>query len=611
VTNVPFLARGKQADTLKKFIEQNHPLAKTELATAMSERCLGFCAEGATVGLVTPQGWHFLSSYEKFRVNLLTNFEWNLIAKLGPAAFRDMNWWAATTQLSALSKMIPEPDHSFAGFDASSTKIPSEKAAILEREPYRVVLQSSQLANPDARITLDPAPSGELLEKYAASYQGISPADFPHYGRCFWEVQPGPEWLHWQSTVEQSVAYGGRELVLWWNEDLRQAVSDGIAFVRGEKAFGKKGIVVRSMRHLPATLYTGERFDTNVAVIVPHNQQHLPAIWAFCSSPEFHVAVRRIDQKTNVTNATLVKIPFDLAHWQAVADANGPLLEPHSNEPTQWLFQGSVVSAAAPYSLQVALARLLGYRWPDQVGDKLDRFTDEDGIVCLPAIGTEKAAAERLRELLAAAYASDWSPTRQEGLLAAVGFGGKTLHDWLRDGFFEQHCKLFHNRPFLWHIWDGKKDGFSAIVNYHKFCESRLRDLIYHHLAEWIKRQANAIEKGESGADARHAAALELQKKLKLIHEGEKPYDIFVRWKPVDQQPIGWEPDLDDGVRPNIRPFMEADILRKKPNVKWTKDKGRDPESAPWFHLFKGDRINDHHLSLEEKRKARGQGGQP
>jgi hypothetical protein len=316
-----------------------------------------------------------------------------------------------------------------------------------------------------------------------------------------------------------------------------------------------------------------------------------------------------VDQAISVTESSFGKVSFDLGHWQAVADSNGSLPEPHSNDPTQWLFKGDVASADAPHNLQVAMARLLGYRWPDQQADRLNRFADDDGIVCLPAIGKQKAADERLRELLAVANGADWSPARQESLLAAVGYGGKTLYDWLRDGFFEQHCKLFQNRPFLWHIWDGRKDGFSTIVNYHNFHEPRMRDVIYRDLAEWIKRQAKAVEKGESGADARLAAALELQKKLKLIHEGEKPYDIFVRWKSLDQQPIGWEPDLNDGVRLNIRPFIEADILRKKPNIKWNKDKGRDPESAPWFHLFNGDRINDHHLSLEEKRKARGQGG--
>ena len=73
--------------------------------------------------------------------------------------------------------------------------------------------------------------------------------------------------------------------------------------------------------------------------------------------------------------------------------------------------------------------------------------------------------------------------------------------------------------------------------------------------------------------------------------------------------PIGWNPDLNDGVRLNIRSFMTAEVLRhNKPpklNVKWDKDRGKDVESAPWFHQFKGERINDHHLTLAEKQRAR------
>ena len=117
---------------------------------------------------------------------------------------------------------------------------------------------------------------------------------------------------------------------------------------------------------------------------------------------------------------------------------------------------------------------------------------------------------------------------------------------------------------------------------------------------------------------------MELQKRLIAIIEGEPPFDIFVRWKPIEEQPIGWEPDINDGVRLNIRPFMAPDmpdgsrkgadipggrkgagVLRWKPNIKWNKDRGKDVASAPWFPLFKGDRVNDHHLSLEEKRAAR------
>jgi len=91
------------------------------------------------------------------------------------------------------------------------------------------------------------------------------------------------------------------------------------------------------------------------------------------------------------------------------------------------------------------------------------------------------------------------------------------------------------------------------------------------------------------------------KEKLELILEGEAPYDIFVRWKTLEEQPIGWDPDLNDGVRLNIRPFIEADVLRKKPNIKWGIDRGKNPKGSPWGEM----RDNDRHLTLAEKRAAR------
>ena len=71
----------------------------------------------------------------------------------------------------------------------------------------------------------------------------------------------------------------------------------------------------------------------------------------------------------------------------------------------------------------------------------------------------------------------------------------------------------------------------------------------------------------------------------KPFSKGEPPYDIFVRWKAIHEQPIGWKPDINDGVRLNIRPFMSEDIpggkkgagvLRTKPKVSWKKDRGKE-----------------------------------
>ena len=143
--------------------------------------------------------------------------------------------------------------------------------------------------------------------------------------------------------------------------------------------------------------------------------------------------------------------------------------------------------------------------------------------------------------------------------------------------------------------------------------------LLLGYLGDWINRQKRNIASSVDGAQEKLAAAEMLQKRLELILHGEKPYDVFVRWKPLAEQAIGWHPDLNDGVRMNIRPFLsvpdvgkrDAGVLRDKPNIKWEKDRGKDVESAPWYELGlqydgkPGDRINDHHLTLDEKRKAR------
>jgi hypothetical protein len=224
-------------------------------------------------------------------------------------------------------------------------------------------------------------------------------------------------------------------------------------------------------------------------------------------------------------------------------------------------------------------------------------------------------------------------------LIAATGSKADSLEDWLLKDFFAQHCEIFENRPFIWHIWDGLKDGFNVLANLHKLAGPKgeglrtLDGLTYAYLGDWIRRQRDAVKREEAGADDRLVAALELEGELKKVLAGEPPYDLFVRWKPLRLQPIGWEPDINDGVRVNIRPFMLATLsrgrsgcglLRSKPgsNLNWGKDRGSEPEGGkddyPWFWSwdgeaedlkaggqFDGTRWNDCHFTTAFKQAAR------
>ena len=697
VTNVPFLARGKQGAGLRKFAEKHHGDAKGDIATVFVSRIFGWLEDGGAQAVVTPQNWLFQKTHRKLRERLLEERTWNVVARLGTKAF-DTPMWDFNVSLSILSAGRPRDGWEMAGVDVSSPwgERPiraAEKAELLKGGAEVVMsLPAEQLENPDAAVLMRPFGDRPLLEKWVRGFVGMMAKDRRMYVRQYWEmVTITDEWVPMQSTVKRCEDFGGREHVMHWGDDgaLGRAKDYGY---RGQSMWEESGVAVSQIGALPVTRYTGERFDENAAVIGPLRSDLRAAVWSFCTSPSYPRAVREINQKLKVTNATLAKVPFDLDRWTRVAAEKYPngLPEPYTDDPTQWIFHGdpcrSVVwdeaaktTADGPLRidatvLQVAVARLLGYRWPAELDANMRLapqqrevtdgcqafapFVDSDGIVCIPAVRTEATAAHRLRGLLAEAYGDQWSADTERALIAATPTKGRppaTLDDWLRDRFFREHCQLFHNRPFIWHIWDGRRDGFHALVNYHRLAgpdgDGRriLEALTYAYLGDWIQRQRAGQDEGAPGADARLASALDLREQLEHILEGEPPLDIFVRWKPLQAQAIGWNPDIDDGVRLNIRPFMRAELrkggragaglLRWKPNVNWGKDRGKEPEEPRpreefrWFWgcpgggsevertdfraesgaEFDGNRWNDLHYSRGVKEGARhraqGQGG--
>ena len=679
ITNVPYLARRKQDEELRAFCEARYPAAKNDLATVFLERALSLCEEGGTATLVMPQNWLFLSSYRKLRTRLLKTETWHLLARLGPGAFETISGEVVKAILLTIGR-YRFARHDLYGLDVAASPTANQKAKQLSTAEIAGYQQQEYLRNPQVVITSGRPPAGGMLLADVADFgKGSTTGDAPRFLSCFWEFpEVASHHVLWLNSPSEH-AWSGRTQICKVplnHDDL--SVQRG-CWIRGQGVFGRAGVAVNKMQRLEPFLYVGEVFDDNVCPIAPKDAGLIPAVWSYVQSAHYHDDVRSVDQKLNVTAGTLTAVPFDADRWTEVAAEQYPngLPLPYTDDPTQWIFHGhpcgSVVwdettkrTADGPFRedagvLQVAVARLLGYRWPAERDEAMElaaeqrawvrrcaalhHFADQDGIVCLPAVRGELPAADRLLRLLAAAFGEAWSDATLPRLLAAAG--SASLDDWLRNRFFEQHCKRFHHRPFIWHVWDGRRDGFHALVNYHKLAaEGRkgrqlLESLTYSYLGDWITRQKDGVERGVAGAEERLAAAFALQRRLAAILDGEPPFDLFIRWKPLAQQPIGWYPDVNDGVRLNIRPFMAADlaggkkgagILRAKPNVHWRKDRGKEPrtltsggkpspwaqddrgldddrelrpkEDYPWFwhgDQFTGDRANDIHLTRTAK----------
>jgi hypothetical protein len=636
ITNVPYLGKGKFDKVLSDYVLKNYVDAKGDLATVFLKRLLKTTIKNGIACSVMPQNWIFLSTYKKYRELLLKNYTWSFVVRLGEHAFESSEAAGGFACLVSLLNATPINEKQFIALNAANNRgekpiYAPEKKELLKTSMLIQIRQNDQLKNPDNTIVFGEISNQTLLSKFANSHQGAHTFDISRFRLFFWEMNSHmTNWTFHSSSPSGLENYSGYHFISYKREEnnefgkiIKAIANDpnetrSVMWRAGHNAWGNLGVACAWMGTLPVSIYIGQLFDNSVAVLIPKNSSHLLPIYTFLSSKSYLQEVRKINQKTQVADSTLIKVPFDLDYWQKIAQEKYPngLPKPYSDDPTQWLFHGHPIKTYNP--LQVALARVLGYRWPAESDKEMelatearelieavktfDHLSDEDGIFCIPSVNAEPAGAERLRDYLQQVFAREWNNQTITQLLQKEGAKSTNLEAWLRDEFFAQHCKVFQNRPFIWHIWDGRNDGFSALVNYHKLNKDNLSKLIYTYLGDWIRMCDAKKKAGESGAEGLLSAAQKLKERLELILEGEAPYDIFVRWKPLEQQPIGWEPDLNDGVRLNIRPFVEAGVLRNKFNVKWSVDRGKNPPGSPWGEI----RDNDRHLGLEEKRNARG-----
>lgn len=664
-TNVPYLGREGHSDILTDFANVYFQEGAADLATLFLRRCVGFLRPQSTICVVVPQNWWVGRAYRDVRKWMLCHTSWAVAVVLGEEA-----WWTfgnrgPNTVLLIADNVDCKEGGSFHGIDVSTK--PGSQVVSLETKARALaglggpaddpalsaittVDQARLLKGREARVSLAAMTDAGRLAGFVDAGEGCSTGDGDRFSRKFWEINDFGAWIPFCGPGYGHWAYCDTSLCIHWENGEGELARSAQARIQNTSLWKRHGVLIGRVRGITATLFAGGAFSKGAVLVSPRNPEHLPALYAYLSSREYEHLVRSIDPRVSAATSVLTDVPFDIARWANVAATSFPDGLPSASESdsTQLTFNGHPRGAQSP--LQVAVARLVGYRWPRQLGfrlaglpqlesDGLEDHADKDGIVAIYPIKGELSAASRLSALLADGFGPDWSAARLNALLAETGFAGRQLNEWLLDGFFEQHCERYQHRPFVWHVWDGRRDGFHALVNYHRLAgpngEGRrtLEKLIYSYLGDWIDRQRIEQKTGVEGADARIAAAEHLRTELTNILVGETPYDIFVRWKPLHRQPLGWEPEIGDGVPINIRPFTTAKplgarakgacILRVTPQIKWGKDGGKERsrslEDFPWFwgwdeqttdfegrgNTPDGNRWNDLHYTRVFKEAAR------
>jgi hypothetical protein len=155
VTNVPYLARGKQDAPLRDYCEAAYPAAKQDLATVFLERSLEFCRTGGAASTVLPQNWLFLSSYRTPAREAAQRRDVAVAGAAGAAGNSKHQCGISTFNYSAWATAARTAGQMLCGLDVSAPRAVAEKAAGLIEGEIAQAEQATQLGNPDIRISFE------------------------------------------------------------------------------------------------------------------------------------------------------------------------------------------------------------------------------------------------------------------------------------------------------------------------------------------------------------------------------------------------------------------------------------------------------------------------
>ena len=187
-TNVPYLVRNKQGETVKNFLSHYYADSRANLATAFIERCKAFAQTNCSYALVVPENWLFLGRYERLRRRLLREQTWHILALLGPRAFETISGEVVNVALKVSTISLPSKEPFIAALAIDESHGAYVKSKVLRSAELQMTLQQEQTEHPDARFVIGSLERGSPLSDKAMSPRGIVSGDSKFWIRCFWEL---------------------------------------------------------------------------------------------------------------------------------------------------------------------------------------------------------------------------------------------------------------------------------------------------------------------------------------------------------------------------------------------------------------------------------------
>ena len=341
-TNPPYMGIKSMGETIKKYLDKNYKISKSDLFAVFMEMNKIYVKNTGFYAMINQHSWMFLSSFEKFREELLnTNTIQNMI-HLGTRAFEEIGGEVVQSTAFVIRKS------NLNNYNAKYIKLSNINNSYEKEEKVLKII--NKLANNDlytyiqkdfksihgsiiaywiSNNLLDIFKENNRIENIGDSKKGLDTADNNRFLRLWYEVNYNcigfesensnrfielkKKWCPLNKGGGYRRWFGNRDYIINWNDNGRELKQFSRATIRNEQYYFNRGITwsdVSTGKFSARLNDNGFLFDSTGPVLFLNNNQKLNQVISYMNTKVFQEVVDLTCPGLHYSNGTIAKMPI-------------------------------------------------------------------------------------------------------------------------------------------------------------------------------------------------------------------------------------------------------------------------------------------------------------
>lgn len=411
VANPPYMGNNGINERLNLFLKNNYEEVKSDLFSAFVVRCSTLGVSNANIGIMSPNVWMYISSYEKLRYFIINQKTLTSLIELPLTGFR-----GATVQICTYTFMNIKSDDipakfirlvKFKGFDDEMAEY--TKNAVLNNCDYIFKILPCKFNDipgiPFAYWISDKFRSTfkmKFIKEITISDGQTKTGNNDKYLKMIWEpnkndIGTDQKWVKHPKGGDYRKWFGNVDNVIDWSLDARQHYrKDRVARILPEYLWWKEGVcwtLVTSAKQSFRYVSKDEIFNLAAPTLFPKEEKFTKPLLAFLNTPIAQYAANVLNPTLNMNVGDIQNLPFIYSE-NNIIEVNTKKCVNISKQDwdsyeTSWDFTSLPLlkNEYKKSSLQASYKTLRAF-WQTQV-DTMKKLEEENNDIFIKAYGLE------------------------------------------------------------------------------------------------------------------------------------------------------------------------------------------------------------------------------